>query len=166
MDEEKYIFREYNFDNDVYAITTYLYDEMRGEEGIKQLLEGDKFFLEKPDHRKRYVVEYNGELHSSAVVVSEEVYPFNRFSLYSVVTSKQMRGSGITSFLLKNIFEILRRKNARFLLTSTSENNNAARNFFKKIGFIQYGSLPNGIPCVNSDSLCDEILYYYQIESN
>ena len=50
------------------------------------------------------------------------------------------------------------------LLLETSDNNFAAKAFYEKIGFKQYGVLPNGLPNRKGVGFVDEIHYYFNLK--
>jgi RimJ/RimL family protein N-acetyltransferase len=48
-------------------------------------------------------------------------------------------------------------------LVDTWANNIRARKFHEKLGFQQYGVLPNGLVNREGDGYVDEIFYYYNL---
>ena len=154
----EYTIREYNLESDVELIIKYLFTDIAADE----LRIADKFFLEHPESRKRFVVEIDHELHSTCVIVRDEINPQSgKFTLYSMVTSPQYRGKGISKALMDYVLAYVRENNGRFLLLSTSEDNQGAQIFYSKVGFKQYGKLPNVVQC--GDKSCAEIFFYYEL---
>lgn len=127
---------------------------------VNELRKADQFFFEKTESRKRFVVEIDNELHSTCVIMGDELNPASgKFTLFSMVTSKQYRGKGMSKALMDYVLAYVQKQGAKHLLLSTAEDNLGAQIFYEKVGFKQYGKLPNAAKCGNKS--CAELFFYY-----
>ena len=156
--------REYNFDLDPPKLVKYLFDKMNTEDGIAELRKGDESFQNSRVTRVRLVAEIDGEL-SATCTLEGCLGPVtnDKFTLYSVVTAPAYRGTGLSRLMFNYACQWVKTHGGRMLLVDTWENNLAARAFYEKMGFQQYGVLPNGL--VNRDGVgfVDEIFYFLNL---
>ncbi len=90
--------------------------------------------------------------------------PNDQFTLTSVVTADQYRGTGISTILFEFAKEWIKPYDARILLVETWETNVAARKFYEKMGFQQYGCLPHGsINRQEEGKFVDSIFYFLNL---
>jgi len=61
------------------------------------------------------------------------------------------------------ICKLAKNYDGRMLLVETWDNNYVAKAFYEKIGFKQYGILPNGLANRKGEGFVDEILYYFNL---
>ena len=161
----KVIFREYNFDLDPPKIVIYLYDQMNSDEGILKLREGDTWFHDPLITRVRLVAEIDGKLY--AVCNLEGclgITPNDQFRLTSVATSPNFRGPGLSRLMFNFACKWAKSHGGRMLLVDTWDNNYVAKAFYEKIGFIQYGILPNGLVNREGEGYVDGIYYYFNLK--
>jgi ribosomal protein S18 acetylase RimI-like enzyme len=159
------ILREYDMENDPEKLVIHLFNQMKStEENINSVREGDKWFQD-PDHqRKRFVAEIEGDLYATiSVGQGMNRLEMHRYRMYSVVTAKQYQGTGLSALLFEYVKEWIEQQNGRLILVETWEDNMRARKFYEKLGFIQYGSLPNGLKNRNGKGFVPEIFYYFEI---
>ncbi|MHA1520722.1 MAG: GNAT family N-acetyltransferase [Promethearchaeota archaeon] len=158
------ILREYDFENDPPKLVKYLYEKMNSPEGISELKKGDRWFKDEFHVRVRLVVVYKQDLIASLQLQGCLGHkPNDHFTLTSVVTAPQYRGKGISTILLDFAKEWVKPYDARILLVETWKNNTAARKFYEKMGFKQYGSLPKGLVNREGEGYVDEILYFMNL---
>jgi GNAT superfamily N-acetyltransferase len=156
--------REYNFDLDPPKLVKYLFDKMNSEDGIAQLREGDKSFQNSRMTRVRLVAEIVGELCATSTLEGcLGPTPNDKFTLYSVVTAPHYRGTGLSRLMFNFACQWAKSRGGRILLVDTWENNLAARAFYEKMGFHQYGALPNGLANREGDGYVDEIFYFMNL---
>ncbi len=159
------ILREYDFDNDPKKLVIHLFNQMDSyEENLQSVLEGDKWFDDPHQFRKRLVAEIEGEL-IATVTIEKGLSSFtdHRYRLYAVVTAPQYRGTGLSQIFFDYIKEWIKGHRGSMILVETWENNISARKFYEKMGFIQYACLPGGFKNRNGDGYVDEILYFFQL---
>jgi GNAT superfamily N-acetyltransferase len=158
------ILREYDFETDPPKLVENLYDKMNSPEGIIELKQGDLWFKDEFQIRVRLVAEYQHELIASLQLQGcLGPKPNDHFTLTSVVTAPQYRGTGISTILFKFAKEWIRPYDARILLVETWETNIAARKYYEKIGFEQYGCLPQGSINRQGDGFVDGIFYFLNL---
>lgn len=158
------IFREYNFDLDPPKLVIHLFDQMNSKEGIIKLREGDEWFHDSQITRVRLVAEIDGVLNATCTLEGcMGPKPNDKFNLYAVVTAPHYRGTGLSRLMFDFACKWARSNGARMLLVETWDNNDAAKAFYEKIGFIQYGVLPNGLPNRKGEGFVDEIYYYFNL---
>ncbi|MHA1111821.1 MAG: GNAT family N-acetyltransferase [Promethearchaeota archaeon] len=155
------ILREYDLINDPEKLAVHLFNQMETKEAnIQSIREGDKWFEDRFYFRKRLIAEIEGELHATLTMEKGlNRFTEHRFRLFSVVTSPQYRGTGLSQILLDYTKEWTKEHGSTILLVETWEDNIPARKFYEKMGFIQYASLPNGLKKRNGEGYVDEILY-------
>ena len=159
------ILREYDRNLDPPKLVKYLFDKMNSEEGIKELIEGDKHFDTPNEIQVRLVAEIEGELVATTEVKkSNHVHTPHLFTLYSVVTAPNYQGTGLSKLLFEFVCAWIKEHHGKLLLVDTWENNIPARKFYEKMGFIQYGQLPKGIKERDSDEYVDNIFYYMNLD--
>ena len=159
------IFREYDFDLDPPKIVKYLYDQMNSDEGILKLREGDEWFHDSLITRVRLVAEIDGELYATCNLEGcLGRTPNDKFRLTSVVTSSNFRGTGLSRLMFNFACTWAKKHGGRMLLVETWDNNYVAKAFYEKIGFKQYGTLPNGLVNRKGEGFIDEILYYFNLK--
>jgi len=155
------LLRTYNLETDPPLIVKHCFS-LSSEEEIRQ---GDTFFTEKRG-RVRLVAEIGGEIHGT-VTLGQSEYSLcqHKARLFSVVISSAFRGTGLASLLIEFCKRVAREMGIRILLTDTWETNKRARSFYEKVGFVQYGQLPDGLPSHDGkeDEFEDEILYFMPI---
>ena len=161
---EKIILRKYNFESDPYLIVKYLYTAMQSEDGIKALIESDKDLWLHPVDKARFVAEASGDIISSLVLIrSENSREKHKFFMYSTVTAAHYQNRGIMTELFYFSLEWAKKKGAKLILVSTAKENLPAQNFFNKVGFKKYGTLPFGLYHPQKQIYESEKLYYYLI---
>jgi len=161
----KVVFREYDFDLDPPKIVKFLYDEMNSKEGIIKLREGDAWFHDPLITRVRLVAEIDGELYASLNLQGcLGRNPNERFNLTSVVTAPTFRGTGLSGLMFNYACEWAKLHGGRMLLVETWDTNHVAKAFYEKIGFKQYGILPNGLVNREGKGFVDEIFYYFNLK--
>ncbi len=158
------ILREYDFKTDPEKLVVYLFDKMNSEDGLKALREGDKRFQDSQYFRKRLVAEFKGELIATTTVDQGiNIYKEHSFRLYSVVTAPRFQGTGLSQILFEYVKDYIKKHNATLILVETWEDNIPARKFYEKLGFKEYGRLPNGLKNRNEEGFVDEIMYFMNI---
>ncbi|MBN2156890.1 MAG: GNAT family N-acetyltransferase [Candidatus Lokiarchaeota archaeon] len=158
--------REYDLKRDPEKLVAHLFNTMDSwEENIQSVFEGDKWFQEPNQFRRRLVAEIEGELFAT-VTVERGLSPYgsHRFRLYSVVTAPQYQGSGLSQILLEYVREWIKTQGGTLILVETWESNIPARKFYEKLGFKEYGRLPKGLYKRNKNGYESEILLYLEIE--
>ena len=159
------ILREYNFDLDPYKLVIHLFDKMNSENGIKELKEGDVWYHDSQITRVRLVAEIDGELYASLNLQGcLGQTPNDNFRLTSVVTSSNFRGTGLSRLMFNFACQWAKSHGGRMLLVETWDTNYVAKAFYEKIGFKQYGILPNGLVNRKGKGFVDEILYYFNLK--
>ena len=162
------VLREYDFETDPEKLAVHLFNMMSSlEENIQSIREGDKW-LDDPHHfRKRLVADIEGEL-SATTTIEQGFNPWieHRYTLYSVVTAQQYQGSGLSQILFEYVKEWIAERGGTLILVDTWENNIPARKFYEKMGFNQFGSLPNGLKSRDKSGYVAEILYFLEIDKN
>ncbi len=159
------IFREYNFDLDPPKIVIYLYDQMNSDEGIIRLREGDTWFHDPLITRVRLVAEINGELYATCNLEGcLGRTPNDKFNLSSVATSPNYRGTGLSRLMFNFACQWAKSHGGRMLLVDTWDNNFPAKAFYEKMGFIQYGILPDGLANRKGEGFVDGIYYYFNLK--
>ena len=158
------IFREYNFDLDPPKLVIHLFDKMNSEEGILKLREGDAWFQDPQITRVRLVAEIDGVLNATCTLEGCLGPTINdKFNLYAVVTAPAYRGSGLSHLMFNFACQWAKSHGGRMLLVETWDNN-AAKAFYEKIGFKQYGILPNGLSNREGEGFVDEIYYFFNLK--
>ncbi len=161
----KVILREYNFELDPPKLVIHLFDQMNSDEGILKLREGDAWFHDPLITRVRLVAEIDGELYATSTLEGcLGPTPNDKYKLTSVVTVPSYRGTGLSRLMFNFACQWARSNGGRMLLVETWENNEAARVFYEKMGFKQYGILPNGLSNRKGDGFIDEIHYYFNLK--
>jgi len=156
------ILREYDFESDPEKLVKYLFDKMNSKEGVKELRKEDKIFREATLGLTRFVAEIEGELHATITVEQgNSMWTEHRFRLFSIVTSLQYHGTGLSQLLFQYVKEWIIKQNGNLILVETWEDNKRACSFYEKLGFKQYGCLPNGLKNRNGTGYVNEILYVY-----
>jgi GNAT superfamily N-acetyltransferase len=159
------ILREYDYENDPKKLVMYLYNQMGSfEENLQSVIEGDEWLKDRYESRKRFVAEISGELFAS-VIVERGLSTFvqHRYRLYSVVTAPHYRGTGLSQILFEYTKEWIRKHGGKLTLVETWEDNVSARKFYEKMGFKQYGTLPNGLKEREGEGYINEILYVLEL---
>ncbi len=160
------ILREYDFDADPEKLVEYLFDKMNSEEGIKALKQGDKWLKDPKRVRKRLVAEIQGKLYATTTIEQGmNHHTQHRFRLHAVVTAPQYQGTGLSQILFEYVREWITKQGGTLILVETWETNLRARKFYEKMGFLQYGVLPNGLTDRSGEELVNEICYYFDIRS-
>ncbi len=164
FEDHPLLLREYDFTHDPPKLVQHLYDKMNSPEGIAALKDGDQWMRSKHRVRVRLVAEYNHELIASLQLEGcLGPNPNDHFTLYSVVTAPQFRGKGISAILFNFAKEWVSQYDARILLVDTWANNLPARKFYEKLGFTQYGCLPQGLINRQGEGYVDAIYYYLNL---
>ncbi|QEE18029.1 N-acetyltransferase family protein [Promethearchaeum syntrophicum] len=164
FNETKVTFREYNFDLDPPKLVIYLFDQMNSEEGILKVREGDAWFHDPHITRVRLVAEIDGELCATCTLEGcLGPKPNDKFNLSSVVTSPVYRGTGLSRLMFNFACEWAKNQGGRMLLVETWDNNYVAKAFYEKLGFKQYGILPNGLVNRKGEGYVNEIHYYFNL---
>ncbi len=159
------IFREYNFDLDPPKLVIHLYDQMNSKKGIIKLREGDVWFHDPLITRIRFVAEIEGELCATCNLEGcLGPSPNDKYKLSSVVTAPSYRGTGLSHLMFNFVCQWAKSHGGRMLLVETWDNNFAAKAFYEKMGFKQYGVLPNGLSNRKGEGFVDEIYYYFNIK--
>jgi hypothetical protein len=122
-------FRPYDFEKDPEQIVKYLYTDYQSSEGIQSIRVEDSIFKNKQKDNIRFVAEINGELHSSLVLMRDDEE--TSFSLYSLVTSEQMRGIGLASGLFAYAKVWVKLQSGLVIRSSTAIDNIRAQKFFE-----------------------------------
>lgn len=78
-----------------------------------------------------------------------------------LMVAKDMRGEGLGRFLLESILEKAKEMGIRTAVLGLFSDNEIAKNLYKKMGFIEYGVLPDGVYRKNKFS--DHILMFKRI---
>lgn len=159
----KIILRKYRSENDPEKLVIHLFDKMNNPEGIAQLRASDHRFLERGDLEVRFVAEFKGEL-IATLLLNSEYWNKQGYHMYAVVTAEQYRGTGISQLLFKFVCQWAIRQGKRTLTTDTHGNNLRARAFYEKIGFMQFGVIPNNLES-GPENWVDHIFYYYLLET-
>ena len=128
-------FRPYDFDNDPKRIVKHLYRNFNSHDGIDTLHREDRIFLDKPHDNIRFVAEINNELHSSLVLMRSK--DPTMFTLYSLVTSEEMRGLGLATALFGYSKVWIRLQSGLIVSASTALDNHSAQRFFSANDFRQ-----------------------------
>ena len=81
--------------------------------------------------------------------------------LFSVVTASNYRGQGVCKELFNEVSKYALDKGIEKIIL-TVRGGTIAETVYQKMGFIKYGSLPNGIK--EKDSYADEAYYYYKLK--
>ncbi len=160
LQNEQFILRKYDLNNDPPLMVQFLFDKMNSEKGIKELREGDQILLVKsPNKSIRLVAEIHGEL-IVTLTLSAEFWILEGLHIYSMVTAEQYRGTGISTRLFQYGCNYARDQNKRLLTVDTKGTNFAAQKFFKKMGFIEFGKIPNAL-ILSGNTKEDLVFYYY-----
>ncbi|MHA1510946.1 MAG: GNAT family N-acetyltransferase [Promethearchaeota archaeon] len=160
------IFREYNCDLDPPKLVIHLFDQMNSEEGILKLREGDSWLHDSLFTRVRLVAEIDGELCATYTLQGcRGPTPNDKFNLYSVVTAPSYRGTGLSRLMFNFVCKWAKEHGGRMLLIETWDNNYVAKAFYEKMGFNQYGILPNGLVNLEGEGYVDEIHYYFNLNA-
>lgn len=155
------LFREYNFENDPPKLVKYLFNQMNSKAGISELRVGDSWFHDNHVTRVRLVAEINGELYATATLEGSLGPLINdKYTLFSVVTAEKYRGTGLSQLLINFACQWAKNHSGRLMLVETWESNERARKFYEKIGFHQFGILPNGIKKRSGDGF-EGLIYYF-----
>lgn len=159
------ILREYDLEKDPEKLAVHLFNQMDTlEENIQSIRDGDQWFQQRFYFRKRLVAEIEGELYATTTVERGiNHHTQHRFRLHAVVTAPQYQGTGLSQILFEYVKEWIKIQGGTLILVETWENNLRARKFYEKIGFQQYGILPNGLTD-RSGEFVGEICYYFEIK--
>ena len=157
------IFRPYNIETDPEKFVIYIFDKMNTEDGLKALRSSDARFKSRGNLEVRFVAEFNGELIAS-LLLNTEYWNKEGYHMYAVVTAPQFRGSGISQMLFQYVCKWVSQQGKKLITVDTSGDNLRAQGFFKKIGFKQFGLIPQIIEKEN-DPLVDHVFFYYVIPS-
>ncbi len=155
------LLREYNFENDPPKMVKYLFDKMNSKAGISELRAGDAWFHDSHVIRVRLVAEINGELYATATLEGSLGPLINdKYTLFSVVTAEKYRRTGLSQLLMDFACQWAKNHSGRLMLVETWESNERARKFYEKLGFHQFGILPNGIKKRSGDGY-EGLIYYF-----
>jgi len=161
----KVILREYNFDLDPPKLVIHLFDQMNSKEGIITLRKGDVWFQDPLITRVRLVAEIEGDLCATCTLEGcLGPSPNDKYNLSSVVTAPSYRGKGLSHLMFNFACQWAKSHGGRMLLVETWDNNFAAKAFYEKIGFKQYGVLPNGLLNRKGEGFVDEIHYFFNLK--
>ncbi|MFH1008381.1 MAG: GNAT family N-acetyltransferase [Candidatus Latescibacterota bacterium] len=101
--------------------------------------------LSDPDNKLQLVADYNGEVIGSATLIREQ-HPLSRHigSVCAVVVSYHHQRKGIARALIKEL-ERAAPGMGITILTIGCRAGEASETVYRKLGFIEYSRLPNGI---------------------
>lgn len=157
------ILRPYDFVNDPPKLVHHLFTTLNNKKGIARLQREDEFFKEAPEDQIRFVAEIEGEIYSTITLIRKR-WEKDKFGVYSVVTAEKFRGTGLSQLLFCYACRWAKQHEGRFLLLSTWEDNSQARRYYEKVGFKQYGLLPNGLLNRKGKGFINQIFYYYNLD--
>ena len=159
------LLREYELETDPSKLAKNLYDQIKTEVQIQELRASMKKWYNNSHTRVILVAECDQELITSLMLDGcLGPTPNEKFQFYAVVTAEHFRGTGVSQLLFSFAKEWVRQFNARILLVDTWANNIRARKYYEKLGFKQYGCLPQGLENRQGEGYVDEIFYYMNIQ--
>lgn len=156
--------RIYNNKTDPEKLVVYLFDKMNTKEGIQQLRDSDARFLKRENLEVRFVAEYKGEL-IATLLLNSEYWNKEGFHMYAVVTAPQYQGKGISQILFQYVCRWVKSQGKKLITTDTYGDNLRAQAYFKKIGFKQFGTIPDIIEKDDGNQV-DHIFFYYRLDDN
>jgi len=97
----------------------------------------------------------------SEITLGERVC--SHVGLLGISIAKEFRGEGVGTTLMAHILEeaITELPGLKIITLSVFGNNSLAREMYKKFGFLEYGSLPEGV--IHRDQLVDSVYMYKNI---
>jgi len=138
-------------------------------QGEHETLEGEIKYLESgleaiKNHKEvRLLVFSNNQL-----IASTDIHLLDKtekhIGVFGIIINKDFRGEGIGKLLMELILKEAEKEmpGLKVVTLEVYEKNEVAQNLYKKMGFIQYGRLPNGI--MRGSNFEDGIFMYKNIE--
>lgn len=129
-------------------------------EQVKANVENDVKSMKSVSSRWTYfVAECNGEVVGTLFLEHKKSSIRKHIGeLYSIVVSEEYRKKGIAKMLLTEAVSYAKELKLEILILSV-RSNTEAEIVYPKLGFINYGKIPNGIK--DESGYCDETFYYY-----
>ena len=83
--------------------------------------------------------------------------------VFGIIIDSDYRGDGIGEMLTRVVIDEAKKrlKELKIITLDVFSNNEKARNLYKKIGFVEYGLLPNGLS--RNGEYSDEVLMYLNV---
>lgn len=126
------------------------------------------------DEEKKYLLPYYKQIenneaiklfvfHEDELIGVSDITPQERTSnhvgTFGLIIKKEYRGEGIGKLLMEIILnEAKKLKNIRIIHLAVFGDNNIAFNLYKRMGFVVYGNLPQGVK--HKDHFDDDIFMY------
>lgn len=152
-----------NFMNKISKERTFI--SFQGEE-IK--LENEKKWLKSTiqkikNKEKVYIMAFIGKnfVGSSDIDLQDKIKFCQGF--FGIIIDKDFRGDGIGKILMEQVIKEAKKnmKNLKIITLEVFGSNSIAQNLYKKLGFVEFGRLPEGIKYKNE--FIDEVLMYKKI---
>jgi RimJ/RimL family protein N-acetyltransferase len=105
----------------------------------------------------------NNELVANSDIDMKEKV-FSHIGNFGLIVAKKYRGEGIGKIIMNAVLEESEKniKDLKIVILGVFANNPIAQNLYKKLGFIEYGRLPEGLK--HKGNFVDEILMYKKIK--
>ena len=110
----------------------------------------EKWLANQIERRKKglgflYWAIYNGKIIGSVDVHRGSSVRDYHVGLIGLMIDKGFRGEGLGKFLLQFVVDRAQAEGMRLVRLGVFSDNEIARNLYKKMGFIEYGVLPEGL---------------------
>jgi len=122
--------------------------------------------LKKTEEKKTVnLLAFDGELLVGSADVVSGVGAEQHVGLFGIILRKEYRNKGIGTMLMKKILAETQKniENLEIITLSVFSDNKPAIHLYQKLGFKQYGLLPNGV--MRKGKYADSIEMYFKIDN-